>query len=263
MLAGFPSAAAFLNTDAQLVGQMVKVLRLGVVRDLLCMLLAELLLRQSSLRDFQQRVLGEMADQAGGRAVLDYRRRSGLGPSGDHPPQIHVAPVEGSLGRVFVVGARVRIPQLYRRVHIQHAPVVAPMHDFAGVDVPGQVDEEVSVGEMLAQQAPQVLRRPRSLMKVTRCSIQGFKAASFGSKSMMVMRLGSTLRCLIKIGSVQRATAPKPTNKTRLGMQSSLFFSTTATGAKAGQQNHAADRQINPLRVVSSVKREAPKVLLA
>ena len=110
MLAGFPSAAAFLNTDAQLVGQMVKVLRLGVVRDLLCMLLDELLLRQSSLRDFQQRVLGEMADQAGGRAVLDYRRRSGLGPSGDHPPQIHVAPVEGSLGRVLVGGSSVGIP---------------------------------------------------------------------------------------------------------------------------------------------------------
>ena len=57
----------------------------------------------------------------------------------------------------------------------------------------------------------------RSLMKVMPCSIQGFRAASFGSKSMMVMRLGSILRCLIKMGSVQRATAPKPTSKTRFG----------------------------------------------
>ena len=47
------------------------------------------------------------------------------------------------------------------------------------------------------------------------CSIQGFRAASFRSESMMVTRLESMLKCRIKMGSVQRATAPKPTNKTR------------------------------------------------
>ena len=57
----------------------------------------------------------------------------------------------------------------------------------------------------------------RSLTKVMPCSIQGFRAASFGSKSIIVIRLGSTLRCLSKMGSVQRATAPKPTNKIRFG----------------------------------------------
>jgi len=32
---------------------------------------------------------------------------------------------------------------------------------------------------------------------------------------MMVIRFGSTLMCFNKIGSVHRATAPKPTNKMR------------------------------------------------
>ena len=61
-------------------------------------------------------------------------------------------------------------------------------------------------------------------MKVTPCSIQGFRASSFGSKSMMVMRLGSMLRCLIKMGSVHRATAPKPTNKTRFANVITEYF---------------------------------------
>ena len=110
------------------------------------------------LRDVQERVLGEMADQAGVRSVFDHRRRPGLTPRGDHPPQIHVAPVEGSLGGVLVVGSSVGIPELYRGVHIEDAPVVAPLHDFATINVPRQVDEEVSGGEVLSQQAPQVLR---------------------------------------------------------------------------------------------------------
>ena len=151
--------AAMNHLDAELLGQVVKVPRLGVVSDLLRLRPAEFLFRQRLLRDVQQRLLGEMADQAGVGSVFDHRRRPRLAPLGDHPPQIHVAPVEGSLGRVLVVGSSVGIPELYRRVHIEDAPVVAPLHDFATIDVPRQVDQEVSGREVLSQQAPQVLRR--------------------------------------------------------------------------------------------------------
>src|SRR5215510_3751376 len=55
----------------------------------------------------------------------------------------------------------------------------------------------------------------RSLTKFKPCSVQDFRDASPGSKSTIVIRFGSTLMCLSKMGSVHRATAPKPTNKMR------------------------------------------------
>ena len=55
----------------------------------------------------------------------------------------------------------------------------------------------------------------RFLTKVMPRSIQGLSAASSGSKSMMVMRFGSTLMWRSRMGSVHRATAPKPTNRIR------------------------------------------------
>ena len=149
--------AAVNDLDAELLGQVVKVLRLGVVGDRLRLRLAEFFVRERLLRDVQQRVLGEMADQAGVGSMFDHSRRPGLAPFGNHAPQIHVPPVEGSLGRVLVLGSCVRIPELYRCVHIEDASVVAPLHDFAAIDVPRQVDQEVAVRHVLSQQAPQVL----------------------------------------------------------------------------------------------------------
>ena len=139
--------AAMNDLDAELMRQVVKVPRPGVVSDLLPLSPAEFVFRERLLRNVQERVLGEMADQAGVRSVFDHRRRPRLAPRGDHPPQIHVAPVEGSLGRVLVVDSTVGIPDLHRRVHIKDAPVVAPLHDFATINIPRQVDEEVSGGE--------------------------------------------------------------------------------------------------------------------
>src|SRR5262249_1865764 len=55
----------------------------------------------------------------------------------------------------------------------------------------------------------------RCLTNVTPWASQGRRASSLGSKSRMVMWRGSTLTCLTRMGSVQRATAPKPTNNTR------------------------------------------------
>src|SRR5262249_26125025 len=42
-----------------------------------------------------------------------------------------------------------------------------------------------------------------------------FRDASLGSKSIIVIRCGSTLMCFNKIGRVHRATAPKPINEMR------------------------------------------------
>src|SRR5207245_1164963 len=58
-----------------------------------------------------------------------------------------------------VASPAVRIPELHRGVDVQHAPVVAPLHDVAAIDVPGQVDEEVAGREMFAEKRAQILRR--------------------------------------------------------------------------------------------------------
>ena len=131
--------------------------RPGVVRDFLGLRADDFLVRQGPLGDVQQRLLGEMADQTGIGAMLDHRRGPGLLPRGDHPPQVHVPPVERPLGRVLVARSGVRIPQLHRRVDVQHAVVVAPLHDLAAVDVPGQVDQEVAGRQMLAEERAHVL----------------------------------------------------------------------------------------------------------
>ena len=55
-----------------------------------------------------------------------------------------------------------------------------------------------------------------SWTNVTPWSIHGLRMAWSGSKSMMVMRLGSTFTWRNRMGSVHRATAPKPTNRIRL-----------------------------------------------
>ena len=125
----------------------------GVVRDLLRLGAGELPVRQGPLGDVEQRLLGEMADETRVGAVLEHRRRPGLLPRRDHPPQVHVPPVERPLGGVLVARPGVRIPQLHRRVDVQHAAVVAPLHDLAAVDVPRQVDQEVAGREMLARGA--------------------------------------------------------------------------------------------------------------
>src|SRR5271165_2796841 len=67
--------AAMNDLDTELVGQVVKVPRLGVVSDLLALGPAVFFFCERLLRDVQECVLGEMADQAGVRAVFDYRRR--------------------------------------------------------------------------------------------------------------------------------------------------------------------------------------------
>src|SRR5215510_14678721 len=122
--------AAMNDLDAKLVGQVVELLRLGMVRELLRLSATEFLVRQGLPSDVQKSVLGEMADQARVRPVFEHRRWPRFAPPGNHPPQVHVPPVEGPLGRVLVVVPAVGVPELYRRVDIQYTPVVAPLDDF-------------------------------------------------------------------------------------------------------------------------------------
>ena len=90
-------------------------------------------------------------------AMLEHGGRPRLVPRGDHAPQVHVPPVERSLGRMLLLGPGVRIPELDRRVDVEHAAVVAPLQDLAAVDVPGQVDEQVAGRQVLRPAAAEVV----------------------------------------------------------------------------------------------------------
>ena len=83
--------------------------------------------------------------------MFEHRRGAGFGPSGGHPPDVHVPPIERSRGGMLVIAAVVGIPDLDRGVHVQNAAVVAPLEDFAAVDVPGQVDDQVAGRDVLFQ----------------------------------------------------------------------------------------------------------------
>ena len=110
--------AAMNDLDAELVGQVVESLRPGVMSDFLRLSAAELLVRQGLPSDVQQCLLSKMADQAGVCPMFDYCRGPRLAPPGDHPPQVHVPPVECPLGRMLVVRPPVGVPELYRRVDL-------------------------------------------------------------------------------------------------------------------------------------------------
>jgi hypothetical protein len=115
--------------------------------------------RPAASREISSAALGEVGDEAGVGAVLQDGGGARLDPLRLHPAQIHVAPVEGPLGGVLVLGPGVGVPDLDRGVDVEDAVVVAPLQDLAGVDVPGQVDEDVAGAQVLPQQAGHVLAR--------------------------------------------------------------------------------------------------------
>ena len=80
-------------------------------------------------------------------------------PAGGHAADVHVPPVERPLGGVLVRRAGVGVPDLHRRVDVEHPAVVAPLEDFAAVDVPGKVDQQVARREVLRQLRAEILRR--------------------------------------------------------------------------------------------------------
>ncbi len=89
-----------------------------------------------------------MADQARVGSMFQHCRRAGGVPVGNHSPQIHMPPVECQVRGVSPLGVFVRIPEFDRRIEIEHAMVVAPADDFAAVDVPGQVNEQIAGSNM-------------------------------------------------------------------------------------------------------------------
>ena len=86
--------------------------------------------------------------------------------------------------------------------------VVAPLEDLAGVDVPGEVDEEVAGPTNVPRSEPMFFSVTRSRTKRTPFAVHFFSFSERSSKSITVTFPGGTLRCLKRIGSVHSATAP-------------------------------------------------------
>jgi len=95
----------------------------------------------------------------GPTAVIEHGRRTGHGPLGNHLAQVHVAPVERHLLRRGIDGMLIRIPEFHRGVDVEHAFFVAPSEDFAGVNVPGQINQHVAGGKIFAEQRAHVFAR--------------------------------------------------------------------------------------------------------
>ena len=151
--------AAMDDLDAQPAREVVELLLRDELADLLRGPPLGFPVRDEALTDVDQALLGEMRDQAGVGAMLDHRRGALVLPPGDQAPDGHVPPVKRSLGRVLVRRPGIGIPQLGGGVHIQHSVVVAPLEDLAGVDVPGEVDEEVARGQIFAEQPAHIFLR--------------------------------------------------------------------------------------------------------
>ena len=111
----------------------------------------------------------------------------GSRPAGRQPADVHVPPVERSLGGMLAVGVAVRVPDLDRRVDVEHAVVVAPLQQLAAVDVPGQVDEQVAVATGTARAARPGSPASRARAQTaTPCASHGPRASLRSSKSRMV-----------------------------------------------------------------------------
>ena len=89
------SFAAMNDLDPKLVSEVVEVQGFGIVRDFPGLRSAEFLVREGLLRDVQQCMFGEMADQAGVRAAFDHGCWARLFPLGDHAPQLHYGASRG------------------------------------------------------------------------------------------------------------------------------------------------------------------------
>ena len=151
--------AAMDHLHAELHRQTVEGALLDQVGDFLGVGAADLSVREQLLRDVDQPLLGPMRNQARIGAVFDNRRRPRLAPAGRHAADVHVPPIERPLGRMLLLRAGVGIPDFHRGVDVEHASIVTPLQDFAAVDVPGQVDQQVARREVLGQLRAEVLRR--------------------------------------------------------------------------------------------------------
>jgi len=51
---------------------------------------------------------------------------------------------------------RVRIPEFRGRVDVSHAVIPAPLEDFAGVDIPREIDQQIALADVLREQRAHV-----------------------------------------------------------------------------------------------------------
>src|SRR5262249_5089659 len=72
--------------------------------------------------------------------------------------QVHVPPVQRSHRGMSIAHGRIRVPEFDGSVDVEDTVVMAPLHDLTTVDVPGQVDEEITFREMTSEQGAQILR---------------------------------------------------------------------------------------------------------
>ena len=92
-----------------------------------------------------ERALGEVAHQPGVGTVLEHGRRAiVIWPRFDKAANVLVPHVQGALQRRRVVHVVVRIPQFHAGVEVAHAMVAAPGENGGAVDVPRQIQDEVT-----------------------------------------------------------------------------------------------------------------------
>src|SRR5208283_2123885 len=149
--------AAMDDLHSDLLRQNVEPAVYDKLRDLLGLPALEFFVGEQTLADVDQTLLGEMRDEAGVGAMFNHGRRALDLPLREQAAQVHLAPVEGLGGWFVVRQALVGIPQLGGRVDVADAAVVAPLENLKRIDVPGEVDNDVARGNVLAQQRTQVL----------------------------------------------------------------------------------------------------------
>ena len=145
------------DLHAELLRQPVEASVSDQLPDFLGGVALDLLVREDALADVDQPLFREVRNQAGIRAVFDHGCGTPSIPGRNQPANIHVPPVKRPLSGMPVRRAGVRIPQFGRRVHVEHAMIVAPLQDLAGVDVPCEVDEQVAGRKVFAEPRSQIL----------------------------------------------------------------------------------------------------------
>src|ERR1019366_2411057 len=117
------------------------------------------LVRDQAVADVEESLFRKVRDQAGVRAVLENRRRALRLPLRDQAANVHVPPVERLLGGVLLRAGGVWVPQLGRRVHVEHTVAVTPVEDLARIDVPREIDDDVARPDVRAEERSHVLHR--------------------------------------------------------------------------------------------------------
>jgi len=160
---------------------------LDIMLNFVGSLSGEFLVGKRSLGNIEQRLFRKVRNQSGIRAMFDDRRGTGFGPARDHLADLHVPPIKGSLGRMLVFAAFVWVPEFDGGVDVHHAFVVAPLEDFAAVDVPGEIDQHIAGDRCLPSSVPIFSRPTRSRTKIhaLRCPLP--EAFERSSKSITVI----------------------------------------------------------------------------